>query len=386
MDSLPKKQNNCRILRNFMNTTLAEKIRTAPNAPGVYIFYKNSSPLYIGKASNLKNRLRSYLKITDIKNEMLDKETNKLKIIKLQSPIEALIVEASLIKKLKPQYNVLWKDDKNYFYVAFTQEKYPKVFITHQPKDLEVIGPFTDGKAIRLVLKILRRKYPYCTCYKAHLRSCLNAQIGNCLDYCCTLRSLGEGGLPPYQYQKNIRIIKQILTGKKINLINKIIRPTELWAFENILEHSSFLNTEPTEKIECYDISHFGGKEAVGAFTVLVNKNGSWEPDRNQFRRFKIKNSDTRNDPQMIKEVLSRRLNHPEWQCPNLIIIDGGITQYNAAKKVAGNLPLISFAKPNKKIFGKTDLLIEIIEKAIDQTHRYVINFHRQVRSGKLNP
>ena len=159
-----------------------------------------------------------------------------------------------------------------------------------------------------------------------------------------------------------------------------------MWAFENILEHSSFLNTEPTEKIECYDISHFGGKEAVGAFTVMVNKNGNWEPDANQFRRFKIKNSDTRNDPQMIKEILSRRLNHPEWPYPNLIIIDGGITQYNAAKKVAGKLPLISFAKPNKKIFGRTELPRKVIERAIEQTHNYVINFHRRSRMLNLYP
>ena len=372
-----------------MNKLVSKKIKTAPQIPGVYIFYKNSLPLYIGKASNLKSRLQSYLKITDIKNKILDKEANKLKLIKLRSPVEALITEANLIKTLKPQYNVLWRDDKNYFYVGFTKERFEKVFITHQPKDLEVIGPFTDGKAIRLFLKILRRQYPYCTCLQTHLRSCLNAQIGNCLDYCCARRSFSEGGLHyDAQYSKNIKIIKQILMGKKMNILNKIIKSSESWAFENIYEHIPFLNTNNAEKafqkIECYDISHFSGKEAVGAFTVLVNKNGSWESDGNQFRKFKIKNTNTRNDPQMISEILSRRLNHPEWPYPNLIIIDGGITQYNAAKKIAGNLPLISFAKPNKKVFGKTDLPKEVIEKAIEQTHRYVLSFHRHLRNVKL--
>ncbi len=366
-----------------MRSDLEQKIKKAPQTPGVYIFYKNLNPLYIGKASNLKNRLQCYLKITDIKNKILNEEANKLKLIKLRSPVEALITEAGLIKALKPRYNILWRDDKNYFYIAFTKEKFEKIFITHQPNNLEAIGPFTDGKAIRLFLKILRRKYPYCTCYKTHLRSCLNAQIGNCLDYCCR-----ENAVPDNQYLKNIKIIKQMLAGKKMTALNKIIKPSELWAFENISEHIPFLdanNAEKTfQKIECYDISHFSGKEAVGAFTVLVNKNGDWEADRNQFRKFKIKNTNTRNDPQMISEILSRRLNHPEWPYPNLIIIDGGITQYNAAKKIAGNLPLISFAKPNKKIFGKTDLPREIVERAIEQTHRYVLNFHRHLRNARI--
>ncbi len=380
-----------------MNKLVSKKIKTAPQIPGVYIFYKNSLPLYIGKASNLKNRLQSYLKITDIKNKILNEEANKLKLIKLRSPVEALIAEANLIKTLKPQYNVLWRDDKNYFYVGFTppflrqladsegqaKKKLLRISITHQPKNNDVIGPFTDGKALRLILKIIRRRYPYCTCLQTHLRSCLNAQIGNCLDYCCR-----ENAKSDTQYLKNIKIIKQVLMGKKMNILNKIIKSSESWAFENIYEHIPFLNTNNAEKafqkIECYDISHFSGKEAVGAFTVLVNKNGNWESDGNQFRKFRIKNTNTRNDPQMISEILSRRLNHPEWPYPNLIIIDGGITQYNAAKKIAGNLPLISFAKPNKKIFGKTNLPKEIIEKAIEQTHRYVLNFHRHLRNAKL--
>ena len=373
-----------------MNDLLTQKIKSAPKTPGVYIFYRNSTPLYVGKASNLKSRLQSYLKVTDIKNQMLHEEANKLKLIELKSPIEALIKEAYFIKTIKPQYNILWRDDKNYFYVAFTKDKFPKIFVTHQPKELETIGPFTDGKALRLVLRIIRRKYPYCTCIARrssqsvggsfHLRSCLNAQIGNCLDYCCR-----EGAQSDKKYSKNIKVIKEILSGKKLNALNKIIKPIDLWALENVFEHSEFLDpSEINYKIECYDISHFAGKEAVGAFTVLVNKNGKWEPDKNQFRKFRIRSLETRNDPEMISEILSRRLNHPEWPYPNLIVIDGGITQYNSAKKISGNIPLISFAKPNKKIFGKTDISKEVIEKAINQTHNYVINFHRHVRGVKI--
>src|SRR3989344_5220560 len=97
-------------------------IEKVPKRCGVYIFYHNQIPLYVGKASNLKNRLQSYLKITDFKTESLHKEANKLKLIKLRSNIEALITESKLIKELKPRYNILWKDDKSYFYVFFTKD------------------------------------------------------------------------------------------------------------------------------------------------------------------------------------------------------------------------------------------------------------------------
>ena len=106
---------------------------------------------------------------------------------------EALIRESELIKKHRPKYNVLMRDDKNYFYVGFTREKYPKIFITHQPqtkdyklKTINYVGPFTDGGALRSVLKTLRRVFPYCTCTKPHKTPCLNSRIGRCLGVCCT--------------------------------------------------------------------------------------------------------------------------------------------------------------------------------------------------------
>jgi len=378
-----------------MNNKITEKVRFAPKFAGVYIFYENKTPLYIGKASNLKNRLQSYLKVNDIKTQQLHERTTHLKIVKLSSPIEALIQEARLIKALKPELNIYWRDDKNHFYVAFTKETFPKVFITHQIKDQgnDYLGPLTDGQALHLILKMLRRHFPYCTCFQSHLRHCLNAQINNCFGFCCQLNyrdDRRDSLVAKKRYLKSIKNIKDILSGKKKGFLRKIVRPEDNWVAENILEHSKFLENPfaPTlKKIECYDISNFAGKEAVGAFTVLINKDGQWLPDRSQFRKFKIRyTKNTRNDPAMIAEVLKRRLNHPEWPYPNLIIIDGGITQYNAARAVVKNIPLISFAKPNKKICGQNILMPDdqpIVEKAIAQTHRYVINYHRQIR-GKI--
>src|SRR3989344_4997755 len=166
-----------------------------PQNPGVYFFKDNRGKiLYIGKAANLKARLASYLREirfpdgsrTSLKLNSLLKEAVKLDWKILNSEVEALIKEAELIKKYRPKYNVLMRDDKNYFYVGFTKEKYPKIFLTHQPgENAGYIGPFTEGGSLRTVLKTLRRTFPYCTCKSPHKKPCLNAKIGRCLGFCC---------------------------------------------------------------------------------------------------------------------------------------------------------------------------------------------------------
>jgi len=383
-----------------MNPSIIKAIKKAPNKPGIYIFLRNNDVFYVGKASNLKSRLKSYLKIHDLKTKILHKEATRLKLVKLSSPIEALIRESQLIKTLKPRYNILWQDDKNYFYVAFTKEKFPKIYITHQPfgapqgKPL-VIGPFTDGASLKIVIRLLRRHFPYCTCFKPHLRECLNSQINNCLGFCCS-KNITATKEQIKKYRENIKKIRDILSGKNRNFIKKLQTPSELMAVENIYSHSNFLNSKfeiQNSKLECYDISHFAGKEAVGAYTVLVNQNNQWQPDVNSFRKFKIKSTETKNDPNSIAEILSRRLNHPEWHYPEIILIDGGITQYNAAKKVLNKFflnknykpALLSFAKPERRIYGEKIISEEIIKKAIEQTHRFVIKFHRQTRVKMLD-
>ena len=380
-----------------MKASIIEKIKSTPKAPGVYIFYKNKEVLYIGKAANLNNRLKSYLKITDLKTKFLHQETTNIKWLELSSPIEALIKESSLIKTINPKLNVCWQDDKNHFYISFTKDDFPKVRVTHQPKDQKALGPFTDGRALRLVLKIIRRHFPYCTCRENHLRICLNSQIDNCFGFCCQKKN----SITTEQkkiYNKSLKTIKDILNGKRKRLLKQITRSSDLWAIDNIFSHSEFLNGNDSDwqRIECYDISNFSGKEAVGAMTVLINEASQWQSEVKEFRKFKIKNSPTQDDPRMIAEILTRRLNHPEWPYPDLIIIDGGITQYNAAQKVLDktktNIRLISFAKPQKKILGLNKLTIadkkiikglheeRIIERAIKQTHNYVINYHRRLR------
>ncbi|TSC83241.1 MAG: excinuclease ABC subunit C, partial [Parcubacteria group bacterium Gr01-1014_19] len=406
-----------------MNASVIRKIKEAPSDPGVYTFYAGQTVLYIGKAANLKNRLKSYLpasgglKITDLKTQSLHEEADNLEYKVLRSDIEALIEESRLIKSLKPKYNVLWMDDKSYHYVYFTKEVYPKIFVGHKnpPRRLlsvvsySGIGPFTDGSALRIVLKLLRRPFPYCTCFQLHLRDCLNAQIGKCFGFCCKRLTNDEQLTTNDDYKKNIRAIKMVLNGRGKKLLESLKDEKERWALERIFEHKEFLNNDvirPSEldiqKIECYDNSNFAGKEAVGAMTTLTRNdkrqttNDGWTTDKNQWRKFKIKSTPTRDDPRMIEEILSRRLNHPEWPYPDLIVIDGGITQYRAAKRVldefhkrhtTNNIRLVSYAKPQRKIIGMSEApreLQELIERIIHQTHNFVIRYHRQVREREF--
>ncbi|MDP2696204.1 MAG: GIY-YIG nuclease family protein [bacterium] len=412
---------------------IIKSIKNAPREPGCYIFYgPKRSVLYVGKANNLRQRLKSYLKITDAKTQSLQEESSKLKYIVLTSEIEALIEESKLIQKLKPRYNVLWRDDKSYLYVAITRlttatarqassgqahEKFPKIFITHRnlkpsKKHIrsQLIGPFTDGNALRLVMKLLRRFIPYCTCKQSHLRDCLNAQMGRCFGSCCQKDDSKIASDDLKKYQKNIRDIKAVLTGRSKKLLKILKDSREVAALGKIIEHKPYLATTKKrgddifspKRVECYDNSNFAGKEAVGALTVLQHDGSTWVPDKSGYRKFKIKFTPQRDDPRMIGEVLSRRLKHAEWPYPDLIIIDGGLTQFRAARLALSQLPptsrprLISFAKPNKWVYGlkKNDEptpLVELplefqrlIEKAIYYTHNFVIRYHRQVRQKRF--
>jgi len=346
-----------------------------PQNPGVYFFRKDSNILYIGKAANLRARLRSYFNLKDVKRRRFPPGRPTSKILALlneaqslsweilNSETEALIREAELIKKYRPKYNVLMRDDKNYFYVGFTKEKFPKIFITHQTKNnANYIGPFTEGVALKSVLNTLRRVFPYCTCKKNHARPCLNAKLCKCLGYCCTINYK----LSTINYLKNIRSIKQILSGKNKSLLRALKKEmqklsrgqnyeeaaqirNQIRALEKIFEHrdvikqdlpsenakalralESLLKINNVNRIEAYDIANIHGKFAYGSTAVF--ENGALKKD--SYRLFKIRTVNQSNDPAMIKEVLLRRLKHAEWPIPQVVLIDGGQAQLNTAFRV----------------------------------------------------
>jgi excinuclease ABC subunit C len=370
-----------------------KEIKKIPETSGVYFFRdKSGKPLYIGKAANLRNRLKSYFD-KNLKNPRLQKMIETSKSIDWQeteSEIEALILESQLIKKYRPAFNVMLRDDKQYFFVEFTKEIFPKVIITHQPtgftqpKSLkpsltpkakpDFIGPFTDGTSLKTALKLLRQIFPYCTCKQKHNNYCLNYHIGNCLGFCCLKETKVKNKEEKIkEYMRNIKAIKEVLKGKRASLIKKFEKELRALAkegkfeqaiklrdkieklkriFENAKAISAIKRLELQEgqsdnqeevleklkqslelenlprRIEGYDVSNIQGKFASGAMVVFTNG----KPDKKEYRKFKIQTAG--GDTGMLSEILIRRFNHPEWPYPDLILIDGGRNQLNAAYSV----------------------------------------------------
>lgn len=382
-----------------------------PSLSGIYIFRdRNKKPLYIGKAKNLTNRVKSYFygsKVPMIA-KMLE-QANSLTWHETLSEIEALILESQHIKKYRPPFNTLLRDDKQYFYVGLTREQFPHLFVTHQPEKLqlknrglkmEFIGPFTDGSALKLALKNLRVIFPYCTCKQAHLNYCLNYHIGNCPGYCC-LKNPQLSRPRITGYRKNIKNIRDILNGKKKAVITRLINRLreeenleDLENFENISRlrtrisklQKFFLNTKIINntneshkllldirkcllltdlpvRIEGYDISNISGLFATGAMVTFING----QSDKNEYRKFKIRSiassslpDQLAGDTGMLRGIIERRFKHKEWQFPDLILVDGGKGQVNSAtsvlKKMSINIPVAGIIK-NEKHFGERLLL-----------------------------
>lgn len=434
-----------------------------PDTPGIYIFHnKQKTPLYIGKAGNLKKRLASYWrKNVGQKTKLLLQEATHLELKKTGSEIEALIREAELIKKYRPKYNILMRDDKNYFYVGITKETFPKIFITHQPQQKGLgtsrqelvtkkqkltanpyplvpnyIGPFTSGSALKTTLKLLRHIFPYCTCNKLHKRPCLNAEIGKCPGYCCTATNHQQPTTNDQnEYKKNVKNIIAVLRGKKQRLLtelqkamreasqkqdyekaaklrNQITGLKDVFAHKKVLElpraisnwpalqkklHVLVGTAKPIERIEGYDISNISGTEAGGSMVVFTNG----KPDKKEYRIFKIKTVRGANDVAMIKEVIRRRMRHSEWQFPNMIVIDGGKPQLNAAlsQLTTHNLQpstiITALAKQEEELYierREKPVPLKLLDRDVlhlfqavrDEAHRFAKKYHHKLRETGL--
>lgn len=431
---------------------LSSIIKSFPRTPGVYTFQNNKEkPLYIGKAANLRSRLLSYLKLGDPRIQKMIDLAETITYEETGSDIEALILESQRIKKQKPQFNIMLRDDKQYFFVVFTPEKFPKIFLTHQPQKFKntPIGPFTDGAALKVTLKILRRFFPYCTCKQFHHVRCLNAHIGKCLGFCCLKNSKH---VDKKLYKKNIRAIKDILNGKKSTVIRNMEKEMSLEANQGKLERAIELRDKIKQikrvfenaqiisrhrqnsdgnllelkkalrldnfphRIEGYDVSNIQGIHATGSMVAFIDG----LPDKNEYRKFKIRQTFSSknlggqvrggNDTGMLREIIGRRLTHGEWTYPDLIIVDGGKGQLNAAYGIISNFQFPIFnSKPIVIALTKNDkhvgdhLTIKVGEKfkliplaklpestknlilAIDtEAHRFAILYYRKLHGRSL--
>jgi excinuclease ABC subunit C len=417
-----------------------EELKKLPKSPGVYCFLnKEGKIFYIGKASNLKKRISNHFQKPVFKEEFFINEIEKIGYIKTDSEIEALILEAELIKKEKPKFNVVWRDDKNYFFVVMTKEKFPQVFITHQPKKIKnsvFVGPFVDGKALKEALKVLRKIFPFRSCKKIPKRACLWYHLGYCPGP-CTLKFSNleiKSSFLEKESQNNAKRILEILkygkkdilkklkrkmkeSAKKLNFEEAIKIREQIQGLERILAHSNILEKNITfveenslkkklenffqikeiSKIEAFDISNIQGTFAVGAIVGFLGESLK----EKFFRKFKIKFEKKPDDLMMTKEILERRFSHPEWGIPELILLDGGKAHLNLALQIKKNFPefektkIFTIAKGTQKIFiegQNKPILLKNLEKEIanfilnlnKKVHKFAISYHRKIREKSL--
>lgn len=338
-----------------------------PQDPGVYFFKEGKRILYIGKATSLHDRVRSYFSPDLIKTrgmllvDMIAK-ANSISYETTGSVLEALLRETELIKTHQPYYNTKEKDNKSYTHVVITNEPYPAV-TTIRGRDLEqrvasqpdmymhTFGPFTSGVQLKEALKIIRKIFPYRDekCKPLSGKSCFNASIGLCPGVC-------TGKISQKEYKKQIATIALFLSGnvnKVISMLEKEMRgfirtqefeqaeisKRKLYAITHI-QDIGLIKREQKQvvesqlvRIEAYDIAHMMGKSMVGVMVVMENG----ELQKDQYRKFIIKSIDTPNDPAALQEIIGRRLVHTEWPLPNIIVVDGNEVQQQAALHAISN-------------------------------------------------
>lgn len=404
----------------------------------------------MGKAKNLRNRIKSYF-LKELGRgpaiaQMVDKAID-LKWIETESEIEAVILEAEQIKKLKPKYNVRLKDDKSFLMLKITKEDFPKVeFVRFKNVDLGdktawYFGPYPAGEMLRKSMRYLRKIFPYLDCsktkwntYQRTGRPCIFGDILICPAPC--VEQINKDS-----YRKNITYLKNFLRGKKKEIAKSLEKEMAILSkhhkFEEAavirnklryLEHlknvalgirDDFFSQEfdLIKRIECYDISNIGDKFSVGSMVVFVNG----KPDKSEYRRFKIKAESKRlkaksgkqkvkgeeahmptNDLERLEQVLTRRFKRNDWPSPDLVIIDGGEQQLKVAQEVLKKyiLPilLMSISKGPKrekndfhysnstvaKLFETDVKLKNVAIAARDEAHRFAIEYYRKLHRKAL--
>lgn len=406
-----------------------------PQKPGVYLFKdKKGKVLYVGKAGNLKKRVASYFTPPfDWKKKGLLRETEKVDYFLTDSEIEALLLEARLIKKHQPKYNERLKDDKRFPSIGVTiREKYPRVFYTRKKGETrenpEVLffGPFPNPAVVKRVLRLLRKIFPFRSCKRMPKKPCLYFHLHLCPGVC-----LQKGK----NYKKTIQQLVMFLRGEKTSLLRELKGEMEKAADEErfaeaarlkrqladleyitsscfiapffprrerekeIWELRKILGLARAKRIEGFDVSSIGGKKAVGSLVVFLNG----EPEKGGYRRFRIKTEKKLGDVGMLKEVVRRRLNHPEWRYPDLMVIDGGKGQVGGVLAVLQEkglqIPVVGLVKREEKIIRPTPLgrfeeitlpddspALHLLQRIRDEAHRFAIAYHKKLRIKSFLP
>ncbi|HSX17752.1 MAG TPA: excinuclease ABC subunit UvrC [Candidatus Saccharimonadales bacterium] len=421
-----------------MNKRLEDKLKKLPVSPGVY-FHKDKTGeiIYIGKAANLRNRVRQYFQSSryrDPKTDMLVSEIADIDWTEVETEVDALFLEAELVRRYLPRYNILLRDDKSQQYVRIDYKNdYPTVKLVRRPLDdgAEYFGPYINGFALKKALRYLRRAFPYAISRPVNQkRASLHYHLG--LD-----PGLEDGRTSLDSYRANLRKLMQYLRGERVALMRDIERDmkksakdsdfesaaryrNQLFALQALnrqvlfgdreiqdanrdvalVELSQLLNLkEPPRRIEGFDISHIQGTDTTASMVVF----SSGVPEKAAYRKFKMRTPGN-DDFAHIYEAVNRRFsetNVKKWGQANLILIDGGKGQLSAAmaaRDQAGyeQIPMIGLAKRFedliiKKPGGEFEVmrlpenshLVKLLQRIRDESHRFAVSYHSTLRRSR---
>lgn len=438
-----------------MNEVLKQKLRELPKAPGVY-FHKDAQGdiIYVGKAAVLRNRVRQYFQTAryrDPKTDALVAEIADIDWMCVDSELEALFLEAEMVRRYMPRYNILLRDDKALTYIRIDYDsEYPTVSTTRRPLDdgARYFGPYFSTSAVRSSLKLLRRAFPYATRrVVGQKRATLHYHLG--LD-----PGLEEGKTSLEDYRANLRRLIAVIEGKRKTIERELERDmkqaakahdfetaavlrNQLFALHNLSQQVVFSDKEFLDiskdhalnemvnllslskfpgRIEGYDISHQQGTDVVASMVVFTNG----VSNKAEYRKFKTK-LDRNNDFYNMHETIKRRLsqkNRQAWGLPDIILIDGGKGQLDAAirardEAACSQIPFVGLAKREEQIvihkqksgvqlqersvhelggyihesdefmlvnLPHTANLVKLLQRIRDESHRFAVSYHSTLK------
>ena len=431
------------------NSPAVEKVKTFPHAPGVYLMKDTAERvLYIGKAKDLRNRASSYFHkaaLEDARTAAFVPEIHDIDYIQTESEVDALLLEARLIKDIQPKYNRDLKDSTTFPYLQIrTREPFPRVEITRIPKDhgVKLFGPFISASELRGAILALQKIFKFRTCTLnirpnderwRWYRPCLLHSIHQCSAPCNYRVNVED-------YRKNIHRLMRILDGKKKQLLAELHREMKSAATEKryeaaaeLRDHIHHLSTldqrgnvethlqpelfavDPRQGvmalkkvfklekiprvIEGIDIAHLGGSDMVASLVRFIDG----LPFKPGYRRYKIKSVSGIDDFACIAEVVSRRFSHTELEqpVPDILLIDGGKGQLNSALSALEHTPqqpglVIALAKQEEAIFvpnqdepiklTRRSFALRLLQYVRDEAHRFAQHYHHLLRQKRFTP
>ncbi len=426
-----------------MKRSVVRKIRRLPDRPGVYLFKDaRGRVLYIGKARRLRERVRSYTREAELdgKTRAMTEKAAEVEVIEAPSEVDALLMEARLIKDVRPKYNLRLKDDKSFNVIEITNfDDYPKVWIVRETDDVRGrrTGPFAAGAELREAVKVMQRVFRFATCTiemrvddskRRHFRPCLLHAIGRCTAPCADRIPRDEYGADVASFDRFLRGEREPLLRELRKRMKEASTALEFERAAGIRDQIRSLRSlarrskefdylvgditpiDPKEgledltralrlgfaprTVEGIDIAQLGGREAAGSVVTFIDG----IPFKSGYRRYRIRSVDGVDDYAMVQEVVRRRFRRKkeEGVVPDVLLIDGGVGHLGAAAAElarVGAAPrlLVSLAKREETLFRWTDRAVEVplLKSAAalrlmmyvrDEAHRFAQHYHHLLR------